>query len=218
MQEVTNSHSGDGGEGEGVTILRDQGRGRHTVVLAPQRRGHFRVAIVVHNRWSRTIVSSRTSSLGRTIAVGLRMRNGLNLQVISSHLPSGINMKSDEVELRIQDLGNLVAGLRRHRIIGGSTRTSTLVRRRLQHQHRVRHWDAHRRDRTSWRACGATSSLGAVCAFSTRSTVGGAHRHRLLLLLLHRLPQRRRLRREVLGQGTCLDPSHIGPSTTSSRT
>lgn len=104
---------------EDTTILRDQGRGRHTIVLAPQRRGHFRVAVAVHNRWSRTIVSTRTSSLGRGIAVGLQMRNGLNMQVISAHIPSAINMKFDEVELHIQDVGNLVAGLRRHRIIAG---------------------------------------------------------------------------------------------------
>lgn len=118
IQEITNNASDDFDNDEPV-VLREVGRGRHTVVLSPQRRVHFRVAVVVHHRWASSVVATKSSFRWCSVCIDLRVKQGVCVRIISSHIPSAINCSHEEIELHIQDLGNMICGLRRHRVLLG---------------------------------------------------------------------------------------------------
>lgn len=101
LQEITNDTM-NGEEKSEVCIIKDIGRGHHTVIISPQKIGHMRVAVVVHRRWARTLRSTDSSSLGRSLSVDLQMRNGGAIRITSSHIPSAIKCSCGEVEMLLR--------------------------------------------------------------------------------------------------------------------
>lgn len=98
-------------------IMTDVARGRHLVVLGPPRRGNgLRVAALVHRRWAPFLTAS--SCAARTVSATLATPR-MSLQILSCHLPSHLNLDAEGFEHHVREMGSLMAGVRRHRLLIG---------------------------------------------------------------------------------------------------